>query len=272
VKGEWKSGLTAGIPIFLGYLSVSFGIGILASNSGLSVAEAVFMSVANLTSAGQVASIEIIAAGGSVLEIIATQFVINLRYALMALSLSQKADDSLTTPKRLALSYGITDEIFALCVSRDKDVTAGYMGGILVISTIGWTLGTFLGAAAGRILPSSLTDAMGIMLYGMFIAIFLPAAKRDRHVCVVVAAASLLSCLFYYVIRSVSGGFSVIICALAASFLGALLFPVAEDDPDDERDSVGGSAPGDERDSVDGSAPGEWSSPDGEQDGKKEAP
>jgi predicted branched-subunit amino acid permease len=230
VRSEWKSGLAAGIPIFLGYLSVSFGIGILASNAGMSVAEAVLLSAANLTSAGQVAGIGIIAAGGSLLEIIATQFVINLRYALMALSLSQKADDSLTTPKRLALSYGITDEIFALCIARDRNVTAGYMGGIIVISAAGWILGTFLGAAAGSILPSAITDAMGIMLYGMFVAIFLPAAKRDHRVCIVVLAAVLLSCLFHYVIRSVSGGFSVIICALAAAFLGALLFPITDED------------------------------------------
>lgn len=235
MKHEWKSGLVAGIPIFLGYLSVSFGIGILASNAGLSVAEAVILSAANLTSAGQVAGIGIIAAGGSLLEIIATQFVINLRYALMALSLSQKADPSLTTPKRLLLSYGITDEIFALCSAREKDVTAGYMGGIIIISAAGWILGTFLGAAAGSILPEAVTDAMGIMLYGMFVAIFLPAAKRDRRVCVVVLAAALLSCLFHYVIRSVSGGFSVIICALAAAFLGALLFPIPEEDPENDQ-------------------------------------
>lgn len=227
---EWKSGLIAGIPIFLGYLSVSFGIGILASNAGMSVAEAVFMSAANLTSAGQVAGIEVIAADGSVLEIIATQFVINLRYALMALSLSQKADESLKTPQRLALSYGITDEIFALCITREKKLTTGYMGGIIVISASGWVLGTFLGAAAGQILPASVTSAMGIMLYGMFVAIFLPVARRDRRVTVVVIAASALSCLFHYVFTSVSSGFAVIICALAAAFLGAVLFPVSEED------------------------------------------
>jgi predicted branched-subunit amino acid permease len=227
---EFRSGLFAGLPIFLGYLSVSFGIGIAAVHSGMSAWESVLLSLTNVTSAGQVAGIEVIAAGGSLIEIIATQFVINLRYALMALSLSQKCDESVRTPQRLLLSYGITDEIFALCAARPKKVTTGYMGGIITISVIGWVLGTFLGSAAGEVLPPALTSAMGIMLYGMFVAIFLPAARGDSHVGMVVLAAAALSCVFRYGVPSVSSGFSVILCSLAAAFLGALLFPIDEEE------------------------------------------
>ncbi|MGI6116992.1 MAG: AzlC family ABC transporter permease [Bilifractor sp.] len=243
---EWKEGFIAGIPIFLGYLSVSFGIGILASGAGMTVWEAVLMSAANLTSAGQVAGIEIIAQAGSVLEVIATQFVINLRYALMALSLSQKIDDSFHTPQRLAASFGITDEIFALCIAREKKVSPGYMGGIIVISASGWVLGTFLGAAAGEILPASLTAAMGIMLYGMFVAIVLPVARKSRRVMAVSLIACAMSCLFRYVFTAVSSGFAVIICAIASSVLGAAFFP-APDEEMGKEDVPGTDAASDSR-------------------------
>ena len=226
---EFREGLIAGIPISLGYLSVSFGIGIMAAAAGFNIFEAVILSAANLTSAGQVAGIEVIAAAGTIFEIIATQFVINLRYSLMALSLSQRLDDSFHTPQRMILAYGITDELFAVSYAREKKVSPPYMAGLILISAAGWVLGTFLGAAAGEILPVAITNALGIMLYGMFIAIVVPVLKKDRRVVYVVAAAIALSILFRYVITSVSSGFSVIICALGAALLGALLFPVDDE-------------------------------------------
>ncbi|MBR2189441.1 MAG: AzlC family ABC transporter permease [Eubacterium sp.] len=223
---EMREGALAGIPIALGYLSVSFGIGIMAVGAGFSILEAVILSAANLTSAGQVAGIEIIAAAGTVIEIIASQFVINLRYALMAISLSQRLDESFGTPQRLLVSYGITDEIFAVAYARKKKVTPAFMAGLILISGAGWVLGTLLGAAAGEILPVAVTNALGIMLYGMFIAIVVPVLKENRHVLYVAAAAIALSLLFRYVITGISSGFSVIICAVGASVFGALLFPI----------------------------------------------
>ena len=223
---EMREGALAGIPIALGYLSVSFGIGIMAVGAGFSILEAVILSAANLTSAGQVAGIEIIAAAGTVIEIIASQFVINLRYALMAISLSQRLDESFGTPQRLLVSYGITDEIFAVAYARKKKVTPAFMAGLILISGAGWVLGTLLGAAAGEILPVAVTNALGIMLYGMFIAIVVPVLKENRHVLYVAAAAIALSLLFRYVITCISSGFSVIICAVGASVFGALLFPI----------------------------------------------
>ena len=229
MKKDFLMGLRDGIPISLGYLSVSFGFGILAAGLGLSVAEAVAISALNLTSAGQVAGVGIIAAAGSLMEMALTQLVINIRYSLMALSLSQKLTAGFTTPHRLLASVGITDEIFAMSYSKEGRVSPYYMYGLIAIAFIGWTGGTFLGAAAGEILPAALTDAMGIMLYGMFIAIVVPELKKSRKLLAVIAVAVAVSALFYYVFTSVSGGFSVIISAVAAAAFGALLFPVDEE-------------------------------------------
>ena len=224
------TGVKDGIPIALGYLSVSFGFGILAAGTGLSAMEALIISAANLTSAGQVAGVGIIAAGGSLWEMILTQLVINVRYSLMALSLSQKLDKSFRTPQRLLVSFGITDEIFAVSHSKEGRLIPTYMYGLILISFLGWTLGTWLGAAAGDILPAALTDAMGIMLYGMFVAIVLPVARESRGVLAVAGVAALVSLLFRYVLTAVSGGFAVSLSAVAAAALGAWLFPVDEEE------------------------------------------
>jgi len=176
VKRLFFKGMRDAIPIFLGYLSVSFGFGILCINLGLSVATAVGISITNLTSAGQVAGVGIIAAGGTLLEMVLTQIVINLRYSLFAISLSQRLDSSFTTPHRIAASFGITDEIFAVSYAQEGKVKPAYMYGLILTSTAGWVLGTFLGAALGQILPESISAALGIMLYGMLLAIFIPPA------------------------------------------------------------------------------------------------
>ena len=205
MKGKhFLKGLLHGIPIFLGYLSVSFGFGIMAVKSGLTVLEASAVSLFNLTSAGQTAGVGIIAAGGSLTEMILAQLTINLRYSLMSLSLSQKLDKSFTTPRRLLASYGITDEIFA--AAQPGAVTPWYMYGLILISTVGWVAGTFLGAAAGNILPAEISDALGLMLYGMFLAIILPPARKERGVMVAVIVAAALSCVIYFASPFISGG------------------------------------------------------------------
>ena len=226
---QFIRGLIHGIPIFLGYLSVSFGFGIMAVRSGLTVFEATAMSLFNITSAGQAAGVGIIAAGGSLLEMVLAQFTINLRYALMSLSLSQRLDKSFNTPHRLLASFGITDEIFALASVEPHPVTPYYMYGLILIAAVGWTAGTFLGSAAGSILPSAVSDALGIMLYGMFIAIVVPPAKKVRGVLAAVVIAAALSVLIYYLLPFISSGFSVMICGIAAAAVCALLFPRTPD-------------------------------------------
>lgn len=233
-KKEWSAGFKAGIPIMLGYLSVSFGVGIKAHQIGMSFFEAAFMSLTNLTSAGQAAGMDIIAAGGSMIEMALTQLVINLRYALMSLSLTQKTDENFRLSQKLRVSYGVTDEIFAVASGRMKRITPQFMYGITMISAFGWVLGTFLGAVAGDVLPTPLTDALGIMLYGMFIAIFVPAAKHDRHISCVVLAAVVISLFFHYILPMVTSGFAIIICAVTASAIGALLFPATDESEQEE--------------------------------------
>lgn len=234
MKTQFVKGLKDGIPIALGYLSVSFGFGIMAVGLGLSVFEAFAISALNLTSAGQVAGVKIIAASGTYIEMVLTQLVINIRYSLMGLSLSQKLDNSFRTPQRLIASFGITDEVFAVSYSQPGKITPIYMYGLILISFFGWTGGTLFGAVAGQVLPTAVIDAMGIVLYGMFIAIIIPAAKESTGVLVTIAAAACISTVFYYQITFLSSGFSIIISAVAASAICAALFPITDTVEEDE--------------------------------------
>ena len=234
MRVHFLKGLYHGIPIALGYLSVSFGFGIMAVKAGLSILAAVGISVTNLTSAGQAAGVAIIAAGGSYIEMALTQLVINIRYSLMGLSLSQRLDKSFTTPHRLIASFGITDEIFAVASAQPGRVTPWYMYGLILISFLGWSGGTLLGAAAGQFLPTAITDAMGIVLYGMFLAIIIPPARKEKSVLTAVVIAALFSILFSYLLTAVSPGFAVIISAIVASAVAALLFPVEEEEEEQE--------------------------------------
>lgn len=230
MKSNFLRGMYHGIPIALGYLSVSFGFGIMAAKAGLSVLAASAISATNLTSAGQAAGVDIIAASGTIIEMILVQLTINIRYSLMALSLSQKLDRKFTAPHRLAASYGITDEIFAVCSAQKQPLTPAYMYGMILVAFIGWVTGTALGAEAGQLLPAAVNSAMGIVLYGMFLAIIIPPSKKQKSVLVVVIAAAAVSILFKYVFTMVSGGFAVIISAVAASLVGAAFFPVKDEE------------------------------------------
>lgn len=232
MKNDFIKGIRDGIPICLGYLSVSFAFGILATGLGLSVLAAVGISLTNLTSAGQVAGVGIIAAGGSLIEMALTQFIINIRYSLMGISLSQKLDDSFNTFHRLVASFGITDEIFAVAVAQDS-VSPYYMYGLTVISALGWVSGTFLGGAAGNLLPASVSSALGIVLYGMFLAIIIPPAKKYKGVLISVLIAAVLSIVFKYVLTAVSGGFAIIICAVLSAAICALIFPIKEENEEE---------------------------------------
>jgi len=227
-KGEFLAGLRGGIPIALGYLSVSFSFGINAVSKGLSPLEAVLISLTCLTSAGQVAGVEIIAASGTIIEMILTQITINLRYALMSLSLSQKLDKKYGIFHRFTTSFGMTDEVFGVASARPERITPSYMYGLIILPIVGWTLGTLLGAVAGNILPESIKNALGIAIYGMFVAIVLPPAKKDRGVLTAVLIAVTVSCIIAYVpiFSFITSGFSTIICALVGSAIAALLFPV----------------------------------------------
>lgn len=236
-KTEFAEGLRSGFPIALGYFSVSFGVGILAVKSGLTSWIAAIISASNLTSAGEVAGIGVIAAGGTFLEMILTQLLINCRYCLMALSLSQKLSDDFTLPHRLLAAYGITDEIFGVAAARKKQLTPFYMYGMILIATIGWVAGTFLGAVCGELLPPRLTAALGILLYGMFIAVIIPPIRTSlaNLVCILLAAA--ISCVIYFKLPQISSGFAIIISAVLAAGIMAVIKPV-DDNKDREKGEV----------------------------------
>lgn len=221
-------GVRHGLPIGLGYLSVSFAFGMQCVGGGLTVAQALLISMTNLTSAGQLAGLQVMVSGAALIEMALTQLVINLRYALMGLSLSQKLAPTMNTPRRMFFAFSNTDEIFAVASAQPGQLHPTYLYGLMLMPYLGWSLGTLLGAAAGQILPEFVCNSLGIAIYGMFLAILMRPVRREKPVRAVVIAASLLSLGFAFlpVLRDVSGGFAVIVCAVAASALGAFLFPV----------------------------------------------
>lgn len=231
-RSIFTTGVRDGIPIALGYIAVSFSFGIAAVAAGLSPIEALLISMTNLTSAGQFAGIGIITAGGSYFELALSQFIINLRYSLMGISLSQKLAPSFKMPQRAILGHAFTDEIFGVAASRTKPVTPIYFFGLALLPYIGWSLGTILGAMFGELLDATLRDALSVAIYGMFIAIIVPEAKNSIKTAVIILVAVIISCVIRYVpvFGFISDGFSIIICAVAASCLGAILFPVEDND------------------------------------------
>ena len=224
-------GLRHGIPIALGYLSVSFAFGIQAVQAGLSPFQALLISMTNVTSAGQLAGIELIAAGAGLTEMALTQLTINLRYALMSISLSQRLDGSMGTLQRLIFSFCNTDEIFAVASAQPERLNKAYCYGLMIGPWLGWSLGTILGAVAGSLLPEFFRTALGIAIYGMFLAIILPPSRKSRPVRIVVLVSAALAVAFRYLpgLDRVPAGYVIICCAVAAACLGALLFPVEEE-------------------------------------------
>ena len=227
-QNNLKKGIIDGFPICVGYLSVSFAFGIFAVGNGLSVLEAVLISMTNLTSAGQLAGVPIICGGGSLIELAVSQLVINSRYSLMSVSLSQKLGKSIKMPDRFVISFGNTDEIFAVAVSNKESVGKKYMYGLILTPYVGWACGTLLGAVAGNILPEIVITSLGVAIYGMFIAIVTPVVKENRAVAAVVGVSIVLSCLFKFLplLSNIPSGFVVIICAVLASSVLALISPV----------------------------------------------
>lgn len=225
-------GIKDGLPIALGYVSVSFTFGLQAVSLGLSWWEAALISLTNLTSAGQFAGLDILTRGGGFwIEMLCTQFIINLRYSLMSLSLSQKADSSLNGIHRWTTGFGITDEIFAVSMRNKDGVSNKYLYGIILLPVLGWTGGTLVGAVAGQVLPSVVIASLGIAIYSMFLAIIIPPAKKDSAVLKVIIIAVALSCILKYtpILNNISSGFSIIICTVVAAAAGAIFFPVKEE-------------------------------------------
>ena len=229
---EYRTGIRTGLPVGMGYFSVSFGFGAMAAAQGVRTLDAVLISMTNLTSAGQFAGLTLIVALATLWEMVLTQLVINSRYALMSLALSQKMGQRIGFLPRLVIAFFNTDEIFALAMAREEALTVPFMLGLGTLPILGWTGGTLFGALAGSVLPVHIRAALGVMLYGMFIAIVVPPARKEKPVLAVVILALVLSCLFTWLpgLKTVSSGISIVICTVAAAAVCAALFPVRDEE------------------------------------------
>ncbi len=229
-RAFFKTGLKDGLPIGLGYLPVAFAFGVQASIAGIPLFMSLFISMTNLTSAGQLAGLTVIATAGTILEIILTQLVINARYFLMSITLSQKLDSSFTLGHKFLCSAFVTDEIFAVASAKPKTFGRTYFYGLVVLPYVGWSLGTLLGAAAGNVLPVMITNALGIALYAMFIAIIIPPCIKEKGVLLAVLLGAGVSAILYYVdlFSAIPSGLLVIISALITAGIVSLIFPVKD--------------------------------------------
>lgn len=224
---EFIRGIRRGFPICLGYLPVSFTLGIMAIKSGaIPIVAATLMSLTNMASAGQLNGINLIQIGAEFATIAITTFVINLRYMLMSFTLTQKIPTDLPWYKRMIMAYGITDEIFAFATMEKGEIKFPFFLGLMTLPIIGWTTGTFLGAFATELFPPLIQGCMGLALYCMFIAVIIPEARQGRKVSAVIGISILLTCLMTYVpcIKILhTKGWDFIIAAVVAAAAGATM-------------------------------------------------
>lgn len=227
---EWRIGFKNGIPIALGYFAVSFTFGILAKQAGLNPFEAVFMSATNLTSAGQFAGLTLIATAATIAEIAATQLIINSRYFLMSFALSQKIDPETSFFHRLVMSFGITDEVFGVSVARQGRLSPYYVYGVMSAAIPGWSLGTLFGVISGNILPPRMISALSIALFGMLLAVIIPAAKESKIILGLIILSMVTSFILASIpmLASISSGLKIIILTFVIAGVAAFVFPVKE--------------------------------------------
>lgn len=230
MKKDFIHGLKRGYPIALGYIPVSFTFGLMAVSGGLPVWMVIFISMSNLTSAGQFAGTRLIIQRAGFLEIALTTFIINIRYMLMSLSLTQRLSKDMTLPRRLLIAFGVTDETFTMASMEQGRLSFPFLLGLITGPFIGWSLGTALGAVICSALPEVLSNAMGIALYGMFIAIIIPPAKKSFPIVLIITISVAVVCILRYVpvFSGISSGFRVILATLAGAGAGAFLFPISE--------------------------------------------
>lgn len=227
---EFINGCKKGLPIALGYFPVSFSFGVLVISSGMPLGLATLISLTNLTSSGQFAGVSLMLAQANYIEIATTLLLINARYFLMSLSLSQKIEQKMKTWQRLIVSFGITDEIFSLASIQDRSLSFHFMSGFILVPIIGWVSGTLVGETLMNFLPVTLQNAMGIALYGMFLAIIIPAAKKSLPILEVVILSAVISILFFYipVFAFLSSGAKLILATILGAVYGAWKYPVKE--------------------------------------------
>lgn len=230
-KKTLKEGMRDGIPIGLGYLAVSFSLGIAAQNAGLSAIESFVTSLLCNASAGEYAGFTLIAANATYMEMVLITVIANARYLLMSCAMSQRAGKEMPFIHRLMVSFGLTDEIFGIAFLREGNINPYYSYGAFLIASPCWAIGTALGAVAGNILPLRIVSALSVALFGMFIAIITPPSKKNKVILGIVLVCFALSFLASVlpVISSLSEGVRIIILTVVISSLAAIIFPQSEE-------------------------------------------
>lgn len=228
----YKKGLVDGIPIALGYFAVAFTLGIQAQRAGLTGFQAMLAAALTNASAGGYAGFTSIAASASYIETAITQFVVNARYLLMSCSLSQKLNEKTSLLHRCLVAFDVTDEVFGISVAVKGELNPFYNYGAMTVAIPGWALGTLLGVLMGNVLPVSVVTALSVGLYGMFLAIIIPPARKNPVIAGLVVISMALSFAFAKLpyLSNISSGFRVIILTVAISLAAAILFPVKEEE------------------------------------------
>ena len=221
-------GIRAGVPIMLGYFAVSIALGISARNAGMTAPQATLASALIMASAGQYIGFTLIAAGASYLEVMVMEAIANARYLLMSCALSQKLDSDLPLRHRLLMGLWITDEIFGVAVSVEGMLNPWYVYGMAAVATPGWALGTLAGVVLGNVLPVRVVSALSVGLFGMFMSIFVPPARKNRVIAALVVISFAASYAFNAVawFDGISSGIKIILLTVVISLGAALLFPV----------------------------------------------
>ena len=227
-KKWFTKGLRDGIPIMLGYFAVSIALGISARNAGMTAPQATIASALIMASAGQYIGFTLIAAGASYLEVVVMEAIANARYLLMSCALSQKVEPALPLRHRLLMGLWITDEIFGVSISVKGRLNPYYNYGMAAVATPGWALGTLAGVVLGNVLPVRVVSALSVGLFGMFMSIFVPPARKNRIIAMLVAVSFAASYAFNAVawFDGISSGMKIILLTVALSLGAALLFPV----------------------------------------------
>lgn len=230
-KTSFLAGLRDGVPIGLGYFAVAFTLGITAGKAGMNALQSSLMSALMLASAGEFAAISMIGSGAGFMEMIITTVVINMRYLLMSSALSQKVQQNRPFFHRIFMSYAVTDEIFGISMAVPGKLNPFYQYGAACVAAPGWVLGTFLGTVVGMILPAPVMSAMSVAIYGMFLAVVIPPARKDKIIAAVVVVSMAVSFLFQSIpgLKNISSGFQIILLTVLISAAAAVLFPVKEE-------------------------------------------
>lgn len=236
MKTSLRRGMRDGIPIMLGYLAVAFTLGIAARNAGLTVFQAALTSFTNHASAGEYAGLTLIAARAAYFEVAVMEVVVNARYLLMSCALSQKLAPGTPLIHRMLLGYGLTDEVFGISMAQEGYLSPWYSYGAFGVAVAGWTLGSALGVLVGNILPDRMVSALSVGLYGMFLAVIVPPARKNRFLCGLIALSMGASALFAALplISELSEGLRIILLTLLLSAGAAILRPIKDESNETE--------------------------------------